>query len=376
MKIITILGVRPQIIRLNVIIKKLDQLLGQNHVLVNTGQNFDPKLNDIFIYELGVRNPNYHLGIRASNQFEQIGKMMMGLNEVFEKENPDAIFILGDTNTDLAAAVTARHFRKNNQKGIQIFHMEAGNRAFDQRVPEETNRKIVDHISTINMVYTHRSKEHLYHEGLRNTFVVGNPMKEVMMYHQLRIENSRILDSLKIEKSKYMLITLHRSENVDCADNLALIISALEEIFAKYKLPIIFSTHPRAKDKMMAHKIEVQNKNSDIRFIEPVGFLDFVKLQKEAKLVASDSGTVPEESTILGVPNIILRETTERTELLDHGCSILAGASNKARIIKAFDITFNKSIDWSIPAEYQVSDVSNRVINIILSHISNYYGGI
>lgn len=201
MKLITILGVRPDIIRLNIIIKKLDDLFKKDHLLVNTGQNFDPKLNDIFIEELGVRKPDYHLGVRASNPFEQIGKMMVGLYEVFEKENPDYVLILGDTNTDVAAAITARHFRKNNPNGVSVFHMEAGNRSFDARVPEETNRKIVDHISTINMAYTHRSKEHLYNEGLRNVFVVGNPMKEVIAYHQDKIERSTILDLLKITKN-------------------------------------------------------------------------------------------------------------------------------------------------------------------------------
>ncbi len=369
MKLITILGVRPDIIRLNIIIKKLDQLFLKDHVLVNTGQNFDPKLNDIFIQELGVRKPDYHLGVRASNQFEQIGKMMVGLYEVFEKENPDYVLILGDTNTDVAAAITARHFRKNNQNGVSVFHMEAGNRSFDARVPEETNRKIVDHISTVNMAYTHRSKEHLYNEGLRNAFVVGNPMKEVIAYHQDKIEGRNILDSLKIKKNQYVLVTLHRSENVDDVHSLKAVIAALEEISIQYKMPIIFSTHPRAKDKIATYNIKIQNKLADIRFVEPFGFLDFIKLEKNAKVVASDSGTVPEECAILGVPNLILRETTERTELLDHGCSILVGASNKGRILKGFEIAFHKSPNWSIPEEYQIKDVSDRVISIILSQM-------
>ncbi|MFC1659423.1 non-hydrolyzing UDP-N-acetylglucosamine 2-epimerase [Pseudomonadota bacterium] len=368
MKIITVLGTRPEFIRLSLIIKKMDDYFGKDHISVDTGQNFTYELNAIFQKELGVRKPNYSLGVRSYDVFDRIGQMLKGLGKVFDKEEPDFLLVLGDTYTSFSAAFVARHFRKKNMKGIKVFHLEAGNRSFDKRVPEETNRTIIDNISNYNLAYTERSKENLIKNGItRNVFVMGNPIKEVMEFFAPQIEKSKILKTLKLKKKDYILVTLHREENVTQENSLKNVISALNELNIKYKKKIIFSTHPKTKDMLKKFKVKA---NKDIIFSEPFGFLDFHKLMDNAFLVMSDSGTVPEECCIKRVPNLTLRKATERIEILEHAGSILVGSSDKESIVKGADLMLKSKLDWQIPSDYLVSDSSHRVMSLILSKIN------
>ena len=367
MKLITILGVRPDIIRLNIIIKKLDQLFLKDHVLVNTGQNFDPKLNDIFIQELGVRKPDYHLGVRASNQFEQIGKMMVGLYEVFEKENPDYVLILGDTNTDVAAAITARHFRKNNQNGVPVFHMEAGNRCFDQRVPEETNRKIVDHTADINLTYSDIAREYLLREGLPADRVIktGSPMFEVLNSRKDDIEKSDVLERLGLETEKYFVVSAHREENISSEQNFMDLVDSLNTIAEKYQMPLIVSTHPRTRKMIESKGIEF---NPLVKTMKPLGFNDYVKLQKYAKAVLSDSGTISEESSILGFRALNIRQAHERPEAMEEASVMMVGLK-KERILQGLEVLETQDKDTlRLVADYSMPNVSDKVLRILLSY--------
>jgi len=367
MKIMTVLGTRPEFIRLSIIIKKLDAYFGKDHIIVDTGQNFEYKLNAVFQEELGIRKPDYSLNVKSDYKFERIGLMLKKLGEVFEKENPDSLVILGDTYTSFAACFTARQFRKNIPEGIKVFHLEAGNRSFDKRVPEETNRVIIDHISNYNLCYTERSKENLAKEGKNNdVFVIGNPMKEVMNAFKDKIDNSSVLDQLKIKPKDYILVTLHREENVTNATSLKEVIQSLDLLSKKYDKKIIFSTHPKARD--MLKKFNIAS-SDDIVFSEPFGFLDFHKLMDNAFLVMSDSGTVPEECCIKQIPNLILRDATERIEILEHAGSILVGTKNQETILKGADLMINSKLNWQIPNEYLVEDCGNRVLSTLLSKI-------
>lgn len=368
MKIITVLGTRPEFIRLSLIIRKLDAFFGKDHILVDTGQNFEYKLNAIFQEELEIRKPDYSLGVKADDKFDRIGQMLKKLGEVFDKENPDFLVVLGDTYTSFSSCFVARHFRKNNPEGVRVFHLEAGNRSFDKRVPEETNRIIIDNISNYNLCYTERSKENLFKEGIKkDIFIIGNPINEVMNFFKNKIEHSAILENLKIQPKDYILVTLHREENVTDQNSLQEVIKSLNLLSIKYNKKVIFSTHPKARD--MLNKFSVIA-NNNIIFSEPFGFLDFHKLMDNAFLVMSDSGTVPEECCIKRIPNLILRKATERIEILEHAGSVLVGASNQDSILKGAELMINSKLQWQIPNEYLVEDCSDRVLSVLISKIN------
>jgi len=360
MKVMTVLGTRPEIIRLSLIIKKLDRYC--DHILVHTGQNFEESLNAIFFTDLKLREPDYYLGVRGDSFAEQIGKIIIETEKVIVKEKPERILILGDTNSGLTSIVAKR-------MGIPVFHMEAGNRCFDDRVPEEVNRRIIDHSSTVLLPYTYRSKENLLNEGIKREtiHVIGNPIYEVIEHYAKEIGNSQILDKLNMRPQQYFLVTMHRAENVDDADRLKNLLLSLDEINKKYALPVICSLHPRTKSKIQQFGLKISNEN--VHLLEPFGFFDFVSLEKKAQCVITDSGTVQEECCILGVPNITIRDVTERPETLECGSNMLASVSPDL-ILKALEVVLNEKREWEPPAEYLAKNVSSKVVKIILGYIN------
>ena len=360
MKVMTILGTRPEIIRLSLIIKKLDKYC--NHVLVHTGQNFEKSLNSIFFTDLKLREPDYYLGVIGESFAEQIGKIIIETEKVILKEKPDRILILGDTNSGLVSIVAKR-------MGIPVFHMEAGNRCFDYRVPEEVNRKVIDHSSTIFFPYTYRSRENLLNEGFatEKIYVIGNPIYEVIEYYANEIANSRIMDRLNIKPLCYFLVTMHRSENVDDERRLKDLLSGLDSVNKKYNVPVICSLHPRTKSKIDEFGLEPSNEN--IIFSTPFGFFDFIALEKNALCVITDSGTVQEECCIFKVPNITVRDVTERPETLDSGSNMLTGVSPDV-ILESLEVVLNEKCEWEPPVEYLVQNVSSKVVKIVLGYIN------
>jgi UDP-N-acetylglucosamine 2-epimerase (non-hydrolysing) len=359
MKVMTVLGTRPEIIRLSRIIEKLDKYC--DHILVHTGQNFEEKLNEVFFSGLKVRQPDYFLGIRAGSFAEQIGKIFTEVEKVILKEKPDRALILGDTNSGLSAVIFKR-------MGIPVFHLEAGNRCFDDRVPEEVNRKVIDHASTIWMPYTFNSAENLLAEGIKSDCikVIGNPIFEVIRHYSKQIDSSRILTELKLKPQEYFLVTAHRAENVDDKERLSNLLTALDQINKKYDLPVICSLHPRTKNKIAQFKLKVTNKN--IKLLEPFGFFDFIALEKKALCIITDSGTVQEEACILKVPNITIRDTTERPETIECGSNILTG-TEPAVIMRSLGLVLKKKPEWEPPVEYLVKNVSSKVVKIVLANI-------
>jgi UDP-N-acetylglucosamine 2-epimerase (non-hydrolysing) len=356
MKIATVLGTRPEIIRLSRIIEKLDSLC--DHVLVHTGQNYDPNLSDLFFRELGVRAPDHYLGAQAATIGEQVGMILTGIETVFRQERPDRLLILGDTNSGLSAYIAKR-------MAIPVFHMEAGNRCFDDRVPEEVNRRVIDHSSDVLMPYTERSRAHLLDEGIpsHRIYVTGNPILEVIEYYQSRIEASHALADLGLDRQKYFLVTMHRAENVDVESRLRALTSSLEQIHDEYGLPIICSLHPRTRSKMLAFGLPMEN--GKIRFLEPLGFFDFVSLERNAFCLISDSGTVQEEGCLFRVPNVTIRDVTERPETIECGSNLLAGADPDA-IRRAVRMVAQHPCDWTPPREYLEKNVSATVVKIVL----------
>ncbi|MBN1877024.1 MAG: UDP-N-acetylglucosamine 2-epimerase (non-hydrolyzing) [Anaerolineae bacterium] len=358
MKVMTILGTRPEIIRLSLIIGKLDALC--DHVLVHTGQNFDANLSDIFFTQLGVRQPDHYLGIQGNSFGEQIGKIIMETEKVMLAERPDRLLILGDTNSGLSAVVAKR-------LGIPVYHMEAGNRCYDDRVPEEVNRRVIDHSSDILMPYTERSRANLLREGIagERIYVIGNPIYEVIQHYALEIEASSILETLKLHPGKYFLITMHRAENVDIEPRLHSLTQALELLQKSYTLPVIVSTHPRTKAKMSAFGLN--SENEQLRFLKPFGFFDFLKLEQNAFCVLSDSGTVQEECCILHVPNVTLRDVTERPETIEVGSNLLSGVDLKT-IVDGVGLAVSELPVWKVPSGYEKPSVSSTVLKILLGH--------
>jgi UDP-N-acetylglucosamine 2-epimerase (non-hydrolysing) len=354
----TILGTRPEIIRLCTIIKKLDK--NAKHILVHTGQNFTDSLTTIFFKQLNVRKPDYFLNVRGKTLGEQIGQIIEGSEKVLIKEKPDALLILGDTNSSLSCIVAKRFH-------IPVYHMEAGNRCFNDKVPEEINRRIIDHCSDFLMPYTHRSKENLIREGINRNriFVIGNPINEVINHFKKQIKSSNILTRLNLKKNKYFLVTMHRAENVDISINLNSLIRAIDKLYEVYRYPVICSLHPRTADKMKKFNIVVKNKN--IRFVIPLGFFDFIKLEQNTFCVLSDSGTVQEECSILKVPNVTMRDLTERPETIECGSNILSGV-NIDDIIRSVELVVNLGSQWVPPEEYKELNVSDKVLRIIFSH--------
>ena len=359
MKVVTIFGTRPEIIRLSAVIPALDPFC--THLLVHTGQNYDPQLSDVFFHELGVRAPDVHLGVGATGGFaEQAAAILAKSGEVLVRERPDRVLILGDTTSGLAAIVAAR-------LGIPVFHMEAGNRCYDDRVPEEINRRIIDHSSTILMPYTGRSKENLVREGIEREriFVTGNPIYEVLRHYDARIEGSGVAGRLGVSMGDYLLVTLHRAENVDRAERLQRLLDALGQAGHEHGCPVLVSVHPRTADRIRQFGVRTDG----LRLLEPLGFFDFVHLERRAKAVLSDSGTVQEECAIFGVPNVTLRDVTERPETIECGSNILSG-SEPDDVLRGLRVALETSSAWTAPPEYLVPEVSRAVAKIVLGYSS------
>lgn len=359
MKVLTFLGTRPEIIRLSRIIEKLDRM-AEHHVLVHTGQNFDPSLSDLFFDQLGVRRPDYYLGVRGQTFGEQIGQIISESERVLLSERPDRILILGDTNSALSSIVAKR-------LGIPVYHMEAGNRCYDDRVPEEVNRRIVDHSSDVLMPYTENSRYNLLREGIagEKIFVIGNPINEVIKHYESGIGRSNILDELQLKTKGYFLVTMHRAENVDLEERLRSLVEALELLQREYNLPVICSTHPRTRNWMEQHR--VSSANSLIRFLPPFGFFDFIRLEQNALCVISDSGTVQEECCIFQVPNVTIRDVTERPETIEGGSNMLGGAEPQT-VLRCVRVVLDTEPDWAVPPEYMYENVSSTVVKIVLGY--------
>jgi UDP-N-acetylglucosamine 2-epimerase (non-hydrolysing) len=361
LKLITVIGTRPEIIRLAEIIKLADK--NYDHLLVHTGQNYDYKLNEIFFEDLGLRKPDYFLGVAGNHLGETIGNVIAKSYEVLAKEKPNALLVLGDTNSVLCT-IAAKRLK------IPIFHMESGNRCFDQNVPEEINRKISDHISDINLTYTEHSRRYLLSEGFRkdHIFVTGSPLYEVLIKHNEEIEKSKVLEQLNLTKNKYFVVSGHREENIELGDNFFKLSEALNAVAEKYNLPIIFSTHPRTQKQIDNKKIKF---HPLIVNMPPFGFFDYVYLQKNAYCVLSDSGTISEESAMMKFPAVSIRTSTERPEAIDAGTIVLGGIT-KNEVLNAIKICLDTySIeDQKLPWEYLVKDVSSRVIRVIQSYTS------
>ncbi|HEX7950082.1 MAG TPA: UDP-N-acetylglucosamine 2-epimerase (non-hydrolyzing) [Candidatus Limnocylindrales bacterium] len=353
-KVVTLLGTRPEIIRLARVIPVLDASC--DHVLVHSGQNFDDRLSGMFFRDLGLRDPDHLLGVRGAGFGDQIGQIMARSEEIFRAENPDTVLVLGDTNTGLAAFVAKR-------MGIRVAHMEAGNRCFDDRVPEEINRRVIDHSSSVLMPYTHRSAANLVREGIerQRIFVTGNPIKEVLGHYASQIEAADPFADMDVEPGRYFLVTAHRAETVDVESRLRSLVEALNSTIDKYEMPIVASLHPRTADKMRQFGIEAGR----VRFVPPLRLFDFVRLEKSAFCVLSDSGTVQEECCIFGVPTVTVRDVTERPETVECGSNLLAGVEAH-RILPAIDVAVRSAGGWTAPPEYLVDNVSDVVTRIVL----------
>jgi len=360
MKIMTIFGTRPEIIRLSLIIKILDRF--SDHIAVHTGQNYHTGLSDIFFDQLGVRQPDVCLNIRSSSFAEQAGQILSLVDRELENRRPDKVLILGDTNSALSAIVAAR-------RGIPVYHMEAGNRCYDDRVPEEVNRRLIDHASTFLMPYTHGSKEKLVREGIEpeRIFVTGNPIYEVLKHYEDQIDSCKAVESHDLEAKGYFLVTLHRAENVDLPDRLAQIFEGLSKIAEKYEKPVVISMHPRTAEKLEIFGLNLPK--DKFMILEPLGFFDFVNLQKNAFAVLSDSGTVQEECSIFGIPNVTLRDVTERPETIECGSNIISG-SDPQSVVRCVDLATAEKPAWTAPAEYTVANVSQTVVKIVLGNLS------
>ncbi|MEO8764883.1 MAG: UDP-N-acetylglucosamine 2-epimerase (non-hydrolyzing) [Ginsengibacter sp.] len=371
LKIVTIVGTRPEIIRLSRTMARLDEFT--NQVIVHTGQNYDYELNEVFWNELELRKPDHFLEVDTSSMGATIGDILRKTEALLQKEKPDGLLVLGDTNSCLSAYIAKRMH-------IPVFHMEAGNRSFDFNVPEETNRRIIDHIADFNLVYTEHARRHLLSEGLphRRIYLTGSPMREVLNFYESKINKSGILPLLGLERGKYFVVSTHREENVDNPENLKKILIVLEELANVYDLPIIVSTHPRTRKRIEQSGQEATNKN--IQFLKPFGFLDYVHLQKHALCTLSDSGTISEESSILGFPAISLRQSMERPEAQDTGSIILTGFDPDV-ILNSISLTIKEKYERkinSIPADYLIEDTSWRVVKLVVGNtkLSNKWWGI
>jgi len=358
MKIMTVLGTRPEVIRLSRVVPLLDAHAG-SHVLVHTGQNYDERLNGLFFSELGVRAPDVTLDVRGSGFGEQAGQILARVEPVLLEHRPDRLLILGDTNSGLTAIVARR-------LGIPVYHMEAGNRCYDDRVPEEVNRRVIDHCSTVLMPYTAHSRDNLVAEGIegRRIFVIGNPIHQVLMHYGAHIDASTVMSSLGLEARRFFLVTMHRAENVDRVDTLHNLVDALALLHREFGFPVICSFHPRTRAKVNQFGLDVAR--AGVRFLEPLGFFDFVSLERSAFCTLSDSGTVQEETCIFGVPNVTIREVTERPETVDCGSNVLSGSS-PSDILCAVHLVTSHSTAWNPPVEYTAPVVAETVVRILTS---------
>jgi UDP-N-acetylglucosamine 2-epimerase (non-hydrolysing) len=359
-RVLTIVGTRPEIIRLSRLIPELDRY--SEHFLLHTGQNYTKELSDVFFSELGVRAPDEHLGVQSAVFPQQVARIIEGADAVMERFRPDRVLILGDTNSGLAALVAAR-------RGVPVYHLEAGNRCYDDRVPEETNRRVIDHCSSILMPYTQRSKENLVREGIDRDriFVVGNPIYEVLEAFSGGISASRIHQRLGLTPHAYLLATMHRAENVDRPERLSSLVTALHRASDDAGLPLIASVHPRTAQRLKESGLS--SVSPGVRLLEPLGFFDFVRLEREAACVLSDSGTVQEECAILHVPNVTIRDVTERPETVEVGSNIVAGADPE-EIVAAVRLARGLGANWIAPDEYLVGRPSVAIAKFVLGRLS------
>jgi len=363
LKVMTIVGTRPEIIKLSRVIAKLNNHM--NHILVHTGQNYDYELNQVFFEELEIRKPDYFLEAAGKSACETVGQVITRVDALLAEVKPDAMLVLGDTNSCLAAYPGKR-------RKVPVFHMEAGNRCFDQRVPEEINRKIIDHISDINMTYTEHARRYLLAEGLKPETIIktGSPMKEVLTYYRKQIDASDILNRLQVEPRRYFVVSAHREENIDNDVNFYDLMATLKTIKEKFDLPLIVSTHPRTRNRM--EKLSMKEQDQRVQFLKPLGFLDYVKLQMHAYCVVSDSGTITEESSILGFPAVTIRQAHERPEGMDEGTLIMCGLK-AARVMEAIEVVISQQKEQErivrIVPDYDTEIVSKKVVRIIMSYV-------
>lgn len=362
LKVMTIVGTRPEIIKLSRVIAELDKYT--NHVLVHTGQNYDYELNDIFFEQMRIRKPDYYLNVASDTSIKTIANVLVNTDEVLEQEKPDAVLLYGDTNSCISVMCAKR-------RKIPIFHMEAGNRCFDQTVPEEINRKIVDHLSDINMPLTEHARKYLEKEGIKSQTIIktGSAMLEVLNYYKDDINNSYVLQKLNVKKGEYFVISAHREENIDSDGSFDNLIMTLNAIAEKYDKRIIVSTHPRTKKKIQSYnKILI---NEKIEFLKPLGFFDYIKLQMNSFCVISDSGTITEEASVLSLPAVTIRNAHERPEGMDEGTLIMSGL-NAERVLQSIDIItkqhFCENNEIKIVQDYNVDNVSMKVVRTIMSY--------
>lgn len=361
LKVMTVVGTRPEIIRLSQVIKKLEESEAIEHTLVHTGQNYDYELNEVFFKDLELKKPDYFLNAATGTPMETIGNILIKIDPILEEVKPDAFLVLGDTNSCLCAIAAKR-------RHIPIFHMEAGNRCFDQRVPEETNRKIVDHIADINLTYSDIAREYLIREGFPIDRIIktGSPMYEVINAKKEDIEKSDVLERLGLEKEKYFVVSAHREENINFETNFFDLVDSLNAIAEKYKLPIIVSTHPRTRKMIETKEIKF---NPLIKTMKPLGFNDYIKLQMNAKSVLSDSGTISEESSILGLRALNIRQAHERPEAMEEASVMMVGLK-KERILQGLEVLETQQMDTlRLVRDYSMPNVSDKVLRIILSYI-------
>ncbi|TFV96955.1 non-hydrolyzing UDP-N-acetylglucosamine 2-epimerase [Leifsonia flava] len=365
LKVMTVVGTRPEIIRLSETIKRLDEYT--DHVLVHTGQNYDYELNEVFFEDLGLRRPDIFLGADTSSLGAVLGSVLTGVEAAIKSERPDAFLVLGDTNSCISAVIAKR-------MKVPVFHMEAGNRCFDENVPEETNRRLVDHVADYNLVYTEHARRNLLAEGIHPSRIqlTGSPMREVLAASADAINDSDVLHSLGLEPQGYFLVSLHREENVDDPTRLTSVLEALNTLSSDYELPVLISTHPRTRQRLDGQPAELTR---GLQFHPPFGFNDYNQLQLKAKLVLSDSGTISEESSLLGFPAVTLRDDIERPESLDTGVIVTtgvdtAGILDAARVMLSL---YERDGNASTPVEYLIDDTSRRVVTYMLSKVRNHY---
>lgn len=362
LKVMTIVGTRPEIIKLSRVMAELEEHL--HHVIVHTGQNYDYELNEIFFKELGIRKPDYFLDSVGETLAATIGNIIAKADAVMEKEKPDCVLLYGDTNSCLSVMAAKR-------RKIPVFHMEAGNRSFDQRVPEELNRKVVDHLSDINMTLTEHARRYLVAEGIRPETVIktGSPMKEVLAYYMPKILKSDVLKRLKLKENAYFVVSTHREENIDSPENFRNLLESLNALAKNYSMPVIVSTHPRTRKKL--EELGMKGLDKRISFLKPLGFYDYVKLQLSAFCVVSDSGTITEESTLLNIPAVTIRQAHERPEGMDEGTLIMCGLKTE-RVLESVAVVVKQHSSakrrFRLVPDYDVDNVSKKVLRIILSY--------